>query len=89
LQLVDDVKVRVLQPPTRFDDKGRVRKHTSKELKELKGPENLPGYPSSLAAVKADQIAQVSVARKKGKPKDGEEPKLLATMIVIVSETLE
>jgi len=89
LQLVDDVKVRVLKPPTRFDDKGRVKKYTAKELKELKGTENLPGYPSALAAVKAEQIVEVSVARKKGKPKDGEEPKLLATKIVIASETFE
>src|SRR5262249_3678886 len=37
LQSTDDVIVRVSQPPAQFDEKGRVKKYTQKELRELKG----------------------------------------------------
>ena len=37
LFLKDDVKIRLLNPPEAFDDKGRAKKYTPKELKELKG----------------------------------------------------
>ena len=36
-------------PPAVFDDKGNVKAHTKEELMELKGPENLPGYPAGAA----------------------------------------
>src|SRR5206468_1383639 len=44
LQAADDIKVRIPKPPPAFDDKGRPKKYSEKELRELKGPGNLPGY---------------------------------------------
>jgi hypothetical protein len=97
LQATDDLKVRILQPPVDFDEKGRPRRYTAKELKDLKGPDiQLPGYTGDFDNLKPGQTVQVSLARKKDalkKPvaKDKEkdppnEDRLLATMIVILQE---
>ncbi len=74
---VDDVKVRTLTPPVVYDDKGKVRKHTAKELKELKGKGNLPGYTAGWDDLKVNEIVSVTLGIKKG------EKNPLATMIVI------
>jgi hypothetical protein len=98
LQAVDDIKVRAANPPAQFDDKGRIKRYTAKELKELKGNDKLPGYPAEFSDLKQDQIVQVTLIRKKGAPrtpiKKGKDvdPDLLndflpqMSMIVIVSE---
>ncbi len=66
IQATDDMKVRMLRPPVDFDQKGRPRKYTTKELKELKGPDpKLPGYVADFDSLKPDQIVQVYLARKK------------------------
>lgn len=66
----DDLKVRVAQLPPAFDDKGKPRKYTSKELEELKGPDRrLPGYAGSLEDLKPGQIVEVHLVRKAGAPK--------------------
>jgi hypothetical protein len=97
----DDIKVRLLQPPEAFDDKGNPKKYTAQELKELKGPDNLPGYTGTLDDVKANQLVLVTLARKVGKPakpadkpakdadKDKEREKdnpLLVRMLVVLGE---
>jgi hypothetical protein len=69
----DDMKVRLLQPPAAYDDKGNIKKYTAKELKELKGPDNLTGYTGTLEDVKANQLVLVYLARKP--PKAGDKPK--------------
>src|SRR5262245_30982579 len=47
LDVADDVQVRVMQLPMQFDDKGKPRKYTSDEIKELRGANSkLPGYKS-------------------------------------------
>jgi hypothetical protein len=75
----DDMKVRLAQPPQAFDDKGNVKKYTAKELKELKGSDNLPGYTGTLEDVKSNQLVLVTLARKPvkhaEKPKGGEKAK--------------
>jgi hypothetical protein len=66
LQPTDDMKVRTLVLPPDFDEKGRPKKYTAKELKELKGPDpKLPGYASDFDSLKPDQIVKVFLARKK------------------------
>jgi hypothetical protein len=66
LQPTDDMKVRTLQLPLDFDEKGRPKKYSSKELKELKGPDpKLPGYTADFDSLKQDQIVKVFLARKK------------------------
>jgi hypothetical protein len=67
LQPTDDMKVRTFQLPPDFDEKGRPKKYSAKELKELKGPDpKLPGYTADFDSLKADQIVKVFLARKKG-----------------------
>jgi hypothetical protein len=68
-QATDDVKVRMRNPPVQFDDKGRVKKYTRKELKELKGDDKLPGYPGEFSDIKQDQIVQVTLLRPKDAPR--------------------
>jgi hypothetical protein len=90
----DDMKVRLLQPPDAFDEKGHIKKYTLKELKELKGPENLPGFTGTLDDVKANQIVVAYLARKPAKPaKEGDKPlgkdkdnPLLIRMILIIGD---
>lgn len=96
----DDMKVRLLQPPDAFDDKGNVKKYTLKELKELKGPDNLPGFTGTMEDLKTNQTVLVYLARKPAKPaKEGDKPKdgdklpgkdkdnpLLIRMILIIGE---
>jgi hypothetical protein len=70
LQAIDDVKVRLAQPPAQFDDKGRVKKYTAKELKELKGDDpKLPGYQGEFGDLKQDQVVQVTLVKKKDAPR--------------------
>ncbi len=71
-QSTDDVKVRfderALSP--KFDDKGRVKRYTRKDLNELKGEDKkTPGYPAEFSDLKQGQIIQVTLVRKKGSPK--------------------
>jgi hypothetical protein len=92
--LPEDVKVRVPAPPVAFDDEGRARRYTAEELKQLKGTEGLPGYPSDLDSLKQGQRVLVVLARKLrfkpgGKELDKEQPpdeKPVATILLIVAE---
>jgi hypothetical protein len=69
-QSIDDVKVRMLNPPPKFDDKGRIKRYTKKELNELKGDDKkTPGYPAEFSDLKQGQYVQVSLVQKKGAPK--------------------
>ncbi len=68
-QATDDVKVRMLNPPAQFDDKGRIKKYTKKELKELKGDDKKKlGYPGEFSDLKQDQIVEVTIVKKKDAP---------------------
>jgi hypothetical protein len=69
-QAIDDIKVRLNNPPVQFDDKGRPKKYTAKELKELKGNDpKLPGYQGEFGDLKQDQIVQVTLVKKKDAPR--------------------
>jgi hypothetical protein len=71
LRAAEDMKVRTLKPPVEYDEKGKVKKYSSKELKELKGTGALPGYTSDASALQTNQIVQVYLAKKKyGKDKE-------------------
>jgi hypothetical protein len=63
LQVTDEVKVRMNNPPARFDYKGRIKRYTQKELKELKGNDKRPGFPAEFSNLKQDQIVQVTLMR--------------------------
>lgn len=74
LPLTDDLKVRRQSPPQGFDDKGRPKKYTPKELDEMRGPDKkLPGYTAELTDLKPGQVVTVQLVKKAGKPKTKEE----------------
>jgi hypothetical protein len=69
VQALDEVVVRTARPREQFDEKGRVKKFTKAEMKELKGPDpKVPGYKAEFGDVTADQVLQCTIVRKKGAP---------------------
>jgi hypothetical protein len=98
LRAADKVKVRVMEPPVRYDDKGNVQKYTKEELKKLKGKDKtLPGYESNWDGVLDGQTVKVSVktpkkkkpaAKDKAKDKEDVEDdgRPQVTMVVILKE---
>jgi hypothetical protein len=58
-QIEENVKVRTMVLPEAYDDKGNIKKYTPEELKELKGKDNLPGYESTVAALKPGQVVRI------------------------------
>jgi hypothetical protein len=66
-------KVRTIEPPEAFDDKGNVKKHTAEELKALKGDTDqerkLPGYKSDIAEVQVGDLVQVALSVHKATSK--------------------
>jgi hypothetical protein len=69
VQTTDEVKVRLLNPPVAFDDKGKIKKYSAKELKELKGNDpKLPGYNGEFSDLQTGQIVKLTLVRKKGDP---------------------
>src|SRR5262249_23866317 len=97
----DEVKVRLLNPPVDYDEKGRPKKYTAKELKEMKGPEGYPGYTANWEDLKQNQVVRVYLVKNKELPKmaagkkkkdKDEDPEILeaarpeVVMIVILAE---
>jgi hypothetical protein len=93
-QAIDDVKVRSVQPPMQFDEKGRARPATRKELKELRGSDpKLPGYLADFSDLKTEQIVDVTLVTKKRPPRAlpkkgalGEEYTPKMSLILIVAK---
>jgi len=85
---LDDMIVRTMFLPEQFDDKGKPKKYTAKELKELRGPDpSLPGYTAdndslkngdlvTLYLVRKQHAPQLQVAAKDKEKKDKENEKL-------------
>jgi hypothetical protein len=70
LRATDDMKVRVLELPVEFDDKGKPKKYTKKELADRRGPDpSLPGYTGDFDNLKAGQIVKVYLVKPKAPPK--------------------
>jgi hypothetical protein len=67
LQAIDEVKVRLLQLPVEYDDKGHAKKYSAKELKELKGKDHLPGYTGSWENLAPGQIVKIYLVPPKKK----------------------
>lgn len=61
----DEFKVRLANPPPQFDDKGRPKRYTKKELQELRGNDRLPGFPAEFSDIKAGQLVQVTLLQNK------------------------
>jgi hypothetical protein len=72
-QAKDDVKVRTMNLPEQFDEKGNIKKYTKQELAELKGKDkNLPGYESSIEKLEVGQVAKVTLVLVSKKPATGD-----------------
>jgi hypothetical protein len=71
----EDLVVRRLRPPAVYDEKGKPRKPTEQELKEMKGDPKQKGYAADAKDLKAGQIVVVTLARGKeeGETKSGKE----------------
>jgi hypothetical protein len=94
----DNMKVRMISPPVDFDLKGKPRKYTPKELRDMKGPDTkLPGYMADFDDIKPGQIVRVYLPNKtkpvpkppvklkdSDEPKPAEKPEVL--MVVILRE---
>src|SRR5262249_41801926 len=60
-----EMKVRTMHPVA-YDDKGKPKKLSSKELAELKGPDRrLPGYTAEVSDVRQDMTVTVYIEKKK------------------------
>jgi hypothetical protein len=60
----DDLMVRTMKLPPVFDEKGKPRNYTAKELEKLKGPDRtLPGYISDFAFLAPPQLVEVYITR--------------------------
>lgn len=99
IEAIDDVKVRLANPPIEFDDKGRPKRISSAELKKLKGEgadAKLPGYAADFGQLRQGQIVQVTLTKRKEAPKpirrgkkgedDVDDNRPMASLIVIVAE---
>jgi hypothetical protein len=93
LESTAEVKVRYLEPPAQYDDKGQLKKYTAAELKELKGKNpDLPGYEADFDKLTVGQAVRVTLAvpkADKDKAKDKDAPddrKPLVSMVVIVAD---
>jgi hypothetical protein len=87
-----EMKVRTLHPMV-YDDKGKPKKLTKKELDELKGPDKkLDGYTADASDVKTDMIVTVYIEKKKPTKTRTKEDKELADtkpealMLLIVAD---
>jgi len=66
---IEDMKVRVANPPPKFDEKGNIAQYTPKELDELKGPDKkAPGFPGEYSDLKPGQYVSVTLVVKKNLP---------------------
>jgi len=94
VQAAEDVKVRILQLPDAFDEKGNAKKYTAQELKDLKGSNtSLPGYTSEFANLKNGQTVTVTISKKKPETKDkdakADDKTPLVSMIVITKDVVD
>src|SRR5262249_8625649 len=94
IDATEDCKFRMENPPLQFDDKGKPKKPTQKELKELKGDDKQPGYPATFADLKIGQVVKITLVKPKDAVKPAKDKKegegvaenYQASMVMIVRE---
>jgi hypothetical protein len=69
IRVADDVVVRFKKVPRQFDDKGKPVTPNHEQLQALKGDPKQPGYAADYGDLKAGQIVQIRLGKKK-MPKD-------------------
>jgi hypothetical protein len=62
-------KVRTMNPPEAFDEKGNIRKHTKEELRALKGDDpaekKMVGYKADFADLQVGDVVQLTISANK------------------------
>ena len=71
LETDGDTIIRTEIQPEQFDEKGKPKKFTKEELKELKGDPKLPGYKAEFGDLKPGEVVKVVFA----KPKEADKKK--------------
>jgi hypothetical protein len=59
----ETMKVRTMNLPVEYDDKGNLKRWKAKEIAALRGSTRLPGYPAEFDAVRPGQIVDLYVAK--------------------------
>lgn len=96
----DNMKIRTMFLPAKYDDAGNLVRWTKKEIKELVGNSKLKGYPAEMDALRAGQIVEVYFAKvtppagsTKGKKKLSIDDEVDAAMtrpeVVLIVVTME
>lgn len=70
MRATETCKVRIMYPPMEYNEEGKLKKWTKKELAALKGNSKLPGYESNFESLKVGQLVEVYLAKQHGSPKD-------------------
>ena len=73
LQPTAEVEIRVSEPPPKYDDKGKQKKYTAAELRDLKGPSKAWGYPGNWSDLQKGQTLTVFLAKNKAPDPDSAE----------------
>jgi len=78
LRAAENCKVRAMFPPIEFDDKGKMKTYTQKELTALRAGSKLRGYPADFDRLNVGQFVTVYLAKPsapaKGELTKGEAP---------------
>jgi hypothetical protein len=69
VRATDACKVRVINPPPKYDDAGNLVKPSRKDLEKMKDKSKLPGYPADFDALKTGQFVQIYLAKPPPAPK--------------------
>ena len=68
----DKMKIRTLQLPVDYDDKGKPKKLTPKELKERRGSDlSLPGFEADFDTLRQGQLVDVYLEKPQNPPANG------------------
>ena len=69
LTTAENCKYRSISPPVEFDEKGKQKVYTQKELTALKGTSKLRGYPAEFDRLAVGQVVTVYLAKTKATAK--------------------
>jgi hypothetical protein len=90
LETTTDAKVRLQDPPVQYDEKGNVKKYTSKELQELKGDPKLTGYAADWDSLKEGQTVKLTLSHKNKDNKDAKDDnKPHASLILVIKDAAD
>lgn len=85
----DNLVIRRMQLPLAFDERGKPRRHTDAELKQLKGPDpKQPGYQGEFDNLKPGQAVLVTLFQRKDTSKKSAAPSKAKKPVDLTAEAL-